>query len=89
MERKRRCGWTPGCQDGEPEIVWARRGARAESCPKSLITAESLAFLEKFHAWRGSGGVNLLDIAARDAEAILLLEAEWRKEISYADGQLI
>ncbi len=66
-------------------VVWARRGARTEECPVSYITPESVALLEKFHAWKASSGVNLLELPARDAEAILLLETEFRKELMYAE----
>jgi hypothetical protein len=66
-------------------VVWARRGARATECPVSHITPESVALLEKFHAWKASGAINLLELPARDAAAILLLETEFRKELMYVE----
>lgn len=49
-------------------------------CPKSLITAESLEFLERYYAWKISGKPDLAKMNARQAEAFLILENEWRKE---------
>ncbi|MBM3734875.1 MAG: hypothetical protein FJW39_03740 [Acidobacteria bacterium] len=84
MEQKRRCGWLRPAPCGSPAVVWARRGARAESCPVSSITPERIALLEKFHAWKASSGVNLIELPARDAEAFLLLDEEVRKEMIHA-----
>ena len=52
----------------------------SHQCPKSAITATSLAFLEQFHIWKELGGLDLFALEARTAEAFLLLEREWRKE---------
>jgi hypothetical protein len=54
----------------------------AEECPKSLVTAQSVAWVEMFLAWKFSGGGALHDLVARDADAFLILEKEWR-----ADGE--
>ncbi len=62
--------------------MWARGRAAAEECPKSLVTPQSVEWLEKFLAWKFSGGGGLSDLAARDADAFLILEKEWR-----ADGE--
>ena len=68
-------------------MVWARRSARATECPKSSVSAASLGFLEKFQAWKAGGCLNLLNLPSRDAQAVLLLEPEWKKELSYANGR--
>jgi hypothetical protein len=60
-------------------VVWARAGIRIERCPKSYVTPESLAWLEEFWSWKLIGGLNLLNIPARTAEAFGLLETEWLK----------
>jgi hypothetical protein len=51
-----------------------------EECPKSFVSAASLELVEKFFTWKFSGGGALWDLAARDADAFLILEKEWRGE---------
>jgi hypothetical protein len=65
-------------------IVWARREVVAFSCPKALIRAESMRWLEEFSAWKASGGADLTRLPARTAEALLILEQELRAEQNYA-----
>lgn len=56
------------------------RGRTAtEECPKSLVTPQSLEWLEKFFAWKFSGGGGIEGLPAKEAEAILTLEKEWRE----------
>jgi hypothetical protein len=43
-----------------------------------MVTPQSLAWLEKFFTWKFSGGVTLEGLPARDADAFLILEKEWR-----------
>jgi hypothetical protein len=73
-------------------VVWARNGAAAEECPTSLVTPASIEFLEKFFAWKTVGVIKLTagestagELTAREAEAFVMLEREWR--IERADGQ--
>ncbi len=47
-------------------------------CPKSYVHSESIYFLEQFSIWTRQGG-DLLAMPARTAEAIMILDAEWRK----------
>jgi len=54
--------------------VWARAGFFASQCPKSVITAQSLYFLEQFRFWKPCGGTNLWSLEAKSAEALLVLE---------------
>jgi hypothetical protein len=61
--------------------VWARGRVRAEECPKSLVTPQSLEWIERFLTWKFAGGREIEELAARDADAFLILEREWR------DGQ--
>jgi hypothetical protein len=43
-----------------------------------MVTPQSLEWLEKFFTWKFSGGGALFEWAARDADAFLTLEREWR-----------
>jgi hypothetical protein len=54
------------------------------SCPRSYVTAESIAFVEEFFVWKTGGGLSLLEMPARKAEAFLVLEREWKAEIEHA-----
>jgi hypothetical protein len=49
------------------------------SCPKSYVTAQSLAWIEEFWAWKLIGNRSYGTIAARTVEAFGLLESEWKK----------
>lgn len=60
--------------------VWARSQIICTQCPKSLISADSLSFLEQFHTWKAAGRGSLLSVEAKSADAILTLEHEWQKE---------
>jgi hypothetical protein len=42
------------------------------------VTAKSVAWLEKFFSWKFAGGGALEGLPARDADAFLTLEREWR-----------
>jgi hypothetical protein len=78
-------------------VVWARNGAAAEECPTSLVTPASIEFLEKFFAWKTVGVIKVTagestagelttqGLTAREAEAFVMLEREWRME--RADGR--
>ena len=49
-------------------------------CPKSVITAESVYYLETFRWWKQLGGGCLWSMDAKAADAILLLEQLWEAE---------
>src|SRR5262249_44910441 len=78
LEEKRRCGWIPEERRGARRIVWARGRTAAEECPKSFVTPQSVEGLEKFFAWKLGGGGSIEKLAARDTDAFLILEREWR-----------
>jgi hypothetical protein len=65
--------------------VWTRGRASTEECPKSLVTPASIALVESFWAWKVALGAEVKELAAREAEAFLTLEKEWREE--QANGQ--
>jgi hypothetical protein len=78
LEARRRCGWLPQAQRGPLRIVWARGRTATEECPKSLVTPQSLEWIERFFTWKFEGGRALDGMPARDADAFLILEREWR-----------
>jgi hypothetical protein len=59
--------------------VWARGKTVAFRCPKSIITAQSLGFIDQFFYWKSCGG-DLWSLDAKSADAILLLQEEYAKE---------
>jgi|KBSMisStandDraft_5_1062788.scaffolds.fasta_scaffold442223_3 hypothetical protein len=65
--------------EGAP-VVWARGAVISARCPKSIITAQSVLFLEQFRWWKELGG-DVWSMEAKNAEALLLLEQEWRTEM--------
>jgi hypothetical protein len=82
LEARRRCGFLPEERRGVKKVVWARGGTVAEECPTSLVTPASIEFLESFFAWKtvGRGEITTHGLTAREAEAFLILEREWRME---------
>jgi len=56
--------------------VWARNGAASSECPKSFVTAESMACLEQYLVRRKLGHKGVEDLSAREVEAFLILENE-------------
>jgi hypothetical protein len=65
---------------GDQHVVWARRGARATECPKSYISSESLAWIERYQAGRVFGFGDVLTLPARAVDAFCVLETEIAKE---------
>ena len=61
-------------------MVWARGAVVSARCPKSIITARSLLFLEQFRWWKEVGG-DIWSMEAKNAEALVLLEREWQTEM--------
>lgn len=59
--------------------VWARHGSVAHRCPKTEITAESVAWLDQWAVWRLAGRGSLSDWSAKDLEAMAFLEQEWER----------
>ncbi len=60
--------------------MWARSGVISAHCPKSVITAQSLYFLEQFRFWKQLGGGNSESMSAKTAEAVVILDEAWRAE---------
>jgi hypothetical protein len=59
--------------------VWARGKASAEECPNSLVTPLSVEWIEKFHVWKLEGRGGVMALAAKEADAFLTLDKEWRE----------
>ena len=61
--------------------MWARKHVSTNTCPKSFVTAQSLAWLEEFVVRRRLGQRWPEELGAREAEAFLILESEWEAEM--------
>jgi hypothetical protein len=83
LEVKRRCAWLPAALATPRQVVWVGKGVSAESCPKSLITAQSIGWVEEHEVWRRLGSPELNGLTARQVEAFLLLEGELLKELNH------
>lgn len=81
---QRRCGWVAEAQATPSRVVWARAGVAVSQCPKSLLTAESLGWIEEFHAWKRLGWPGPERLGARQAEAFMVLEQELAAEAEHA-----
>lgn len=78
LEAKRGCGLRA---DGPGRaVVWARRGTFTTECPRSYVSAQSLAWLEEYHAWRLGGRGSVRELPARLVEALAILDNELRAE---------
>ena len=76
LEMKRRCGWIPAARETPAKAVWARKRVATDLCPKSLVTAQSLAWLEQFYVWCKLGVRDTSHMSAREVEAFLILGQE-------------
>ncbi len=80
LETKRRCGFLPAGKRGEPRLVWGRKRARTEECPKSFITGDSLALIDEFFVRRRLGIQESIETDARKVDAFLILRDEMDRE---------
>jgi hypothetical protein len=80
LEMKRRCGWKAEALATPPRVVWARRHAATEICPKAYISAESVGWIESFLVRRRLGWERITEMNAREAEAHLILMEEYGNE---------
>ncbi len=78
--KKRRCGFLPSEARGAPRLVWARKRAQTDECPKSAVTGESLALLEEFFVRRRLGMADGMETPARKIDAFLILREEMERE---------
>ena len=87
LESKRRCGFLPVEARGEPRVVWGRKQTHVDECPKTFVTAGSLALLEEFFVRRRLGVPDSIDTEARKIEAFLILNDLMDKEKADAASQ--
>src|SRR5262249_35063265 len=85
LESKRRCGWLGLKEAADTAPVWARKRVSLTTCPKSYISADSLAFLEEYFVWRRLGGIGVAELTAREADAFAVLDDAFSKEMK--DGR--
>jgi len=88
LEIKRRCGWTPAALETPARVIWARHDAATVICPKSFVTAQSLAWVEEYLVRRKLGQKGIDGLGARDVEAFLILEHELREREAATIGRL-
>ena len=62
--------------------MWARGRAWSEECPKSLVAPRSTELVERFVMWKAAGGGDLIAREAKEADAFLTLEKEWRETVN-------
>jgi hypothetical protein len=79
LTKTRRCAWLKANEQAPGRPVFARRRTVSFQCPKSIITAQSLTFIEQFLYWKRCGG-DLWSLNAKSADAILALQEESAKE---------
>jgi hypothetical protein len=84
----RRCGWAPAGQQSVPRVVWARGRVSTDECPKSLITPQSIGWVEEFLVWKRLHLALSLDVNVRQAEAFLILEEQLDLEKQSGTEQL-
>lgn len=77
---QRRCGWHADACTGPERVVWARRGVALTTCPRSFISADSEAWIEQYYGFKRFGVPNAMELPARTAHALLLLDQELQKE---------
>ncbi|MGA2185066.1 MAG: hypothetical protein ABSH47_18765 [Bryobacteraceae bacterium] len=56
-------------------------------CPKSIITADSMYLLAEFNVWKRCPEAPLRAMPARVADAILILDNEFRAEVNSANQE--
>ena len=65
--------------------MWARKSVALGVCPKSYITAESIALLNEFAVIRRFARADISELSGRQLDAFLILEEAVAAEIR--DGQ--
>ncbi len=76
---KRRCGWIPRALETPERVIWARDSSATTVCPRSFISAQSMAWLEEYLVRRKLGQKGIDGLGAREVEAFLILEHDLTK----------
>ena len=79
----RNCAWLNGAEEESRRAVWARSGVISCHCPKSVITPQSMSWLEQFRIWKAFGGGTPWEREAKAAEAFLVLEKALEAETEH------
>ena len=82
LAERRRCLFA-GFMSRGSRPVWISGNAVAYHCPKSVITADDLNAVEEFGVWKLAGMPDLRLLPARLADAVMVLEAEYRSELKH------
>ena len=82
LAERRRCRFA-GFTTRGLKPVWIDGNAVAYHCPKSLITAADVHAVEEFRAWKLAGMSDFRSFPARVADALMVLEAEYRSELRH------
>jgi hypothetical protein len=82
LEERRRCGFIAEERRGAKRAVWARGRVATEECPRSLVTPESIEFVELFFMWKRVRVGRWQDLRARELDAFLTIEEEWHAEVA-------
>ena len=80
MEIRRKCGWLNMPVEEKGPLVWARKQVALRTCPKSYVSAESLALVEEFLVRRKLGGLEFERLTARQVEAFVILQSALESE---------
>ena len=80
LATKRRCAFSAPESLGPSHVVWARGNVAIDVCPRSVITPQSVSWLEQYYLWKRFGARDYEELEARTVEAFLLLEEELIKE---------
>lgn len=74
LEIRRRCGWISAALETPARVVWAKDNIATSVCPKSFVTAQSIAWVEEYLVRRKLGQKGIDGLGAREVEAFLILE---------------
>lgn len=80
LEKARRCGWLGFTNGSQTSPIWAKHELACFECPRSYVSAQSIAFIEAFSVHKKFGGTAIDVRAAREVEAFLILEGELQEE---------
>ncbi len=83
LESVRNCAMHDGGQDSDNSetIVWAHRDIIVDRCPICIISAASVAWLDRYYIWKTAGCQLNEEMSSRDMEAFLTLMEVERSEI--------
>ena len=66
--------------------MWARGKVSTTECPKSLMTPQSIEWVERFSAWKITGQPTDKELSAKDLDALWVLERQWKEVMRGAES---